>query len=147
MCLVEVVVLRKSVLVGFAVVVWGGLAANVGSPAATASGRLVGKTQISFGCPGPATEPPCNAWRPFAHARFALTQRLADGGPKPGTRRTVSSDARARFAVRVPAGSYVITPLRQSHTHGGARLVVQIRAGESTAALVRFIGYPQMERP
>lgn len=138
---------QKIVVIGSAVVVCGGFAANVGNSAPEATGRLVGNTQISFGCPGPATEPPCNPWRPFAHARFSLVQRSADGGTKPGTRRTVGSDARARFSVRVPAGSYIITPLPQSHTHGGRRLIVQIRAGLSTAALVRFLGFPQMERP
>ena len=141
------VALRKIVVVGIAAVVCGGAAAGVANPAATASGRLSGKTQISFGCPGPATEPPCNPWRPFAHARFSLAQRSADGGPKPGTRRTIISDARARFSLRVAVGSYVITPLRQSHTRGGERLVVQVGAGVSTAALVRFIGFPQMEHP
>jgi hypothetical protein len=139
--------LRKIVVIGMAAVVCGGSAAGVGDSAASASGRLVGKTQISFGCPGPATEPPCNPWRPFAHARFSLVQRSAEGGPTPGTRRTVISDARARFSLRVPVGRYVITPVPQSHTHGGQRLVVLVRAGETTAALVRFIGFPQMVRP
>jgi hypothetical protein len=139
--------LRQIVMIGIAAVVCSGPAAGVANPAATASGRLAGKTQISFGCPGPATEPACNPWRPFAHARFSVAQRSGDGGPKPGTRRTVISDARARFSLRVPVGSYIITPLRQSHTQGGKRLVVQIRAGVATAALVRFIGFPQMERP
>jgi hypothetical protein len=139
--------LRKIAMIGIAAVVCSGAAAGVANPAATASGRLAGTTQISFGCPGPATEPPCNPWRPFAHARFSLEQRPADGGLKPATRRTVISDARARFSLRLPVGSYIITPLRQSHTHGGKRLVIQVRAGVSTAAVVRFIGFPQMERP
>jgi hypothetical protein len=139
--------LLKIVISGIAAVVCGGAAAGVANPAATASGRLSGKTQISFGCPGPATEPRCNPWRPFAHSRFSLAQRSADGGPKPGTRRTVISDRRARFSLSLPIGSYVITPLRQSRTHGGKPLVVQVRAGVSTSALVRFIGFPQMEHP
>ena len=137
----------KIVMIAIAAVVCGGAAAGVANPAATASGRLSGKTQISFGCPGPSTEPPCNPWRPFAQARFSLAQRSADGAPKSGTRRTVISDERARFSLRLPVGSYLITPLRQSHTHGGARLVVRVRAGVSTTALVRFIGFPQMEHP
>jgi hypothetical protein len=74
-------------------------------------------------------------------------QRSADGGLIPASRRTVISDARARFSLLLPVGSYVITPLPQSHTHGGKPLVVQVRAGVLTTAPVRFIGFPQMERP
>lgn len=138
--------MRKIVVIGIAAVVCGGSAARLGDSATPASGRLAGMTQISFGCPGPATEPPCNPWRPFAHARFSLVQRSPEGGPKPGTRRTVISDAHARFSLRVPVGSYIITPLPQGHTHGGKRLVVLIRADVTTTVLVRFIG-PQMVRP
>lgn len=134
-------------MIAIAAVVCTSPAAAVANSAASAGGRLVGTTQITFGCPGPATEPPCNAWRPFAHARFSLAQRSADGGPRPGTGRTVISNVRARFSLRVPTGTYVITPLPQSHTHGGSRLVVHARNGVTTTTLVRFIGFPQMDRP
>jgi hypothetical protein len=139
--------LHRAVLIANAAFVCASPAAAVANPASHAGGRLVGTTQITFGCPGPATEPPCNAWRPFAHARFLLAQRSADGGPKPGTGRTVISDARARFSIRVTTGSYVITPVPQNHTHGGSRLVVHVRNGVTTTTLVRFIGFPQMDRP
>ena len=56
--------LRKLVMIGLAALVCSGLAASVANSAALASGRLVGKTLISFGCPGPATEPPCKFLAP-----------------------------------------------------------------------------------
>ncbi len=137
--------MRRLVTIGISAVVCIGPAVSVANPAATASGRLAGKTQISFGCPGPATDPPCNAWRPFAHARFSLAQRASRGDTIPGTRRAVTSDARGRFALRLPVGTYLITPLPQRHTDGGTRVTVHVRAGESTTTLVRFDGFPQME--
>jgi hypothetical protein len=139
--------LQRTLMIAIAAVVCASPAAAGANSADSAGGRLVGTTQITFGCPGPTTEPPCNPWRPFAHARFSLGQRSADGGPKPGTGRTVISNVRARFSLRVPPGTYVITPLPQSHTHGGSRLVVRVRNGVTTAPLVRFIGFPQMDRP
>ena len=140
-------VLCRLAAIGSAAAVCLGVAAGVANPAVTASGRLTGKTQISFGCPGPVREgrPGCNPWRPFAHARFSVAQRSASGTPIPGTRRTVTSDAHGRFRLLLPAGAYVITPLPQRNTHGGTRLTVQVRAGESTTTLVRFLGFPQME--
>ena len=139
--------LRRLAAIGSAALVCTGVAAGVANPAVTASGRLTGKTQISFGCPGPAREgtPGCNPWRPFAHARFSLGQLSASGNPIPGTRRTVTSDAHGRFQLLLSAGTYVITPLPQRNTHGGKRLNVQVRAGESATVLVRFAGFPRME--
>jgi hypothetical protein len=139
--------LRRLATIAVSAMVCSGLIISVAHPAATASGRLAGMTQISFGCPGPATEPPCNPWRPFAHARFSLAQRASRGDPVSGTRRLVTSDARGRFAFRLPVGSYLIAPLPQRHTHGGTRVIVHVRAGESTTTLVRFDGFPQMEKP
>jgi hypothetical protein len=124
-----------------------GPAVSVANPAATASGRLAGKTQISFGCPGPTTEPPCNAWRAFPDAHFSLAQRASGGDTIGGTRHVITSDARGRFALRLPVGSYLITPLREQHTGGGKRVFVRVRADESTNTLVRFDGLPQMEHP
>jgi hypothetical protein len=136
--------LRRFATIGISAVVFIGPAVSVANPAATAGGRLAGKTQISFGCPGPATEPLCNAWRPFAHARFSLAQRASRGNPIPGTRRAVTSDARGRFVLRLPVGSYLVIPLPQRHTRGGSRVIVHIRAGQTTTTLVRFDGFPQM---
>jgi hypothetical protein len=48
-------------------------------------------------------------------------------------------------ALRVPIGSYLVTPLPQPHTHGGTRLTVQVQTDHATAILVRFTGFPQME--
>jgi hypothetical protein len=138
--------LFRLITIGISAVVCIGPTVSVANPATTPSGRLTGKTQISFGCPGPTTEPPsCNPWRPFAHARFSLARRSASGNPTPGTHRAVTSDARGRFALRLPVGTYLITPLSQRHTHGGTPVIVQVRAGESTTTLVRFYGFPQME--
>jgi hypothetical protein len=139
--------LRRFATIGVSAVVCIGPAANVANPAATASGRLAGKTQISFGCPGPTTEPPCNPWRSFPHARFSLAQRAPSGDTIPGTGRAVTSDARGRFILRLPVGSYLITPMRERQTHGGKRVIVRVRAGQSTNTLVRFDGFPQMEHP
>ncbi len=137
----------RLVTIGVSAVVFSGPALSAASPVPTASGRLAGKTQISFGCPGPVREgtPGCNSWRPFAHARFSLAQRASRGDPIPGTRRVVTSDTRGRFVLRLRVGSYLITPLPQRHTDGGTRVTVHVRAGESTTTLVRFDGFPQME--
>jgi hypothetical protein len=138
--------LRRLVTIGTAIACIGA-AVGVAKPAVTASGHLAGKTQISFGCPGPVHEgtPGCNPWRPFAHGRFSLAQRSASGKAILGTSRIVTSDAHGHFQLLLPAGPYLITPLPQRHTHGGTRLTVRIRAGESTTTLVRFNGFPQME--
>ena len=139
--------MRRFVSIGVAAVASIGSGVGSANPAAPASGRLAGRTQISFGCPGPVQEgtPGCNPWHPFAHARFSLAQPSASGRVIPGTRRIVSSDARGRFALQLPVGTYRITPLAQRQTLGGARLTVRVRRSQSTTALVRFRGYPQME--
>ena len=139
--------MRRLVTIGSAAAVCIGAAVGIANPAVTASGHLTGKTQISFGCPGPVRqgEPGCNPWRPFAHARFSLARRLASGNPIPGTRHTVTSDAHGHFQLLLSGGAYVITPLPQPNTRGGKRLNVQVRAGEATVVLVRFVGFPQME--
>jgi hypothetical protein len=105
----------------------------------TAQGRLVGQTQISFGCPGPVAVdgPSCNPWHPFAHARIAVQSAA-------GARRVVVSDDQGRFGVELPAGRYDVIPLPQPSTHGGPALHVRIRPARSTALVVRFTGFPQM---
>ena len=139
--------MRRLVTIGIGAVACIGPAVSVANPAVEVGGQLAGRTQISFGCPGPVREgtPGCNPWRAFAHARFSLARHFASGDPIVSTRRIVTSDARGRFALRLPVGSYLITPLPQRNTHGGTRLTVQVRVGESTTTLVRFIGFPQME--
>jgi hypothetical protein len=134
-------------MIGISAAVCIGPAVSTANPATTPSGRLAGKTQISFGCPGPTTEPPCNPWRAFPHARFSLVQYPSRGSTLPGTRRAITSDARGRFVLRLPAGSYLITPLRERQTHGGDRVIVHVGAGKTTTTLVRFDGFPQMEHP
>lgn len=122
----------------------GGIA-GVAAPVAE-DGWLRGKTQITFGCPGPARQggPSCHPWRTFAHARFRVALDAANGEPIPGSGRLVVSDANGRFSVRLAAGGYTVTPLPQAHTRGGARLKVRVEAGGVRRILVRFQGYPLM---
>jgi hypothetical protein len=138
----EVRVRTRSVVAFFLMV--GAVAAAAG-PAAVATGRLSGLTQITYGCPGPVREgePPCEHWSAFAHARFTVT-RLQQGVPVAGSSRLVQSDEHGRFAVALRPGRYRVNPLRQEHTTGGAPLTVTIGAGATTRALVRFRGFPMM---
>jgi hypothetical protein len=122
------------------VVAIAGFASATSRGAEQATGVLRGTTQISFGCPGPTTEPPCNPWRPFPSARFTVA-RFAT----PGKTTLVRSNANAHFSIRLAAGVYLVTPIRQGNTRGGAPLKVRVRAGLATTALVRFVGFPQME--
>jgi hypothetical protein len=140
--------MRKWILLAFVV---GTTLAVAASPAAAASptaatGRLTGVTQISFGCPGPVREggPSCNPWRVFANARFSVSASGAEGTPIPGTSRLVVSDLSGKFSLRLAAGRYIVTPLRQRSTHGGPRRLVTILAGEVTNVVIRFQGFPQM---
>jgi hypothetical protein len=116
------------------------------SSTTTVSGSLVGQTQISYGCPGPVRvgQPSCHPWHPLPHARFTIRQTGPAGQPLPQIVRLVVSNAKANFNVRLDAGTYVITPLAQPHTHGGKPLTIHIRSGEVTRTLVRYQGYPQM---
>jgi hypothetical protein len=122
-------------------------AAASGSQAAIrATGTLTGTTQITFGCPGPVSPTgPCYPWHAFPNARFSIARRAADGSPVPATAVLARSNAHARFSIRLAAGLYVITPLPQRNTHGGARIVVRVRAGLATTTRVRFQGFPLME--
>jgi hypothetical protein len=104
-------------------------------------GRLAGRTQITFGCPGPAQPgKSCEHWSSFPNARFSLT-RIGPAIPAP---RIVRSNASGSFSLALAPGSYRIVPLPQAHTRGGAPLTVAISAGATAWRLVRFQGYPQM---
>ena len=122
------------------------LAAVLGSSALAAPvlGRLSGATQISFGCPGPQREgEQCEHWSALREARFSVTRETSTGAVE-GTRRIVVSDARGRFTLRLPAGSYRLAPLPQAHTTGGPLVHVVVRPSATTWALVRFEGFPKM---
>jgi hypothetical protein len=133
--------MRRLIVVSLAALAGVGAVAGPAGPSRTAGGLLTGTTQISFGCPGPVREgtPSCHPWHPLAHARFSVVAGA-------GKTRLVRSDAQGHFALRLPAGRYVVTPLAQPglHTLGGPHLAVRIRAGETTRILVRFEGFPQM---
>lgn len=122
------------------------VAAGAARGATVPAGWLAGKTQISFGCPGPVRQdgPPCEPWRIFPDARFAVVRIGPGGTPVAATRRVVVSDDGGAFRLRLAAGAYDVTPLRQAHTLGGAQLHVRVTAGAVTRVLVRFVGFPQM---
>jgi hypothetical protein len=123
----------------------GCLAGGVQAVGATAEGRLVGVTQITYDCPGPQrVGEQCDHWSPFARARFAVTRNGAGGRPITGTRRVVLSDGAGRFNLVLAAGIYTIAPLPQQHTHGGSTLTVRIHPGHTTHTTIRFLGYPMM---
>jgi hypothetical protein len=129
------------------VVCVAGLAAGGSGATIGATGTLAGTTQISFGCPGPVSEsgPTCHPWHLFPNARFSISRRSTDGSPVPMTAIVVTSNANARFHLRLDAGAYLVTPLPQHSTRGGSRITVRVRAGVVTTAVVKFVGYPQME--
>ena len=110
-----------------------------------AGGRLTGKTQITYGCPGPArVGAPCEHWLSFPRARFTITRLDATGAPIAGTRRLVASDARGRFELALAIGRYRLSLRPQPHTRGGNPISVTVKAGRTAWVLVRFQGFPQM---
>ena len=117
------------------------------SPAVgSAGGRLVGLTQITYGCPGPQREgEQCERWSAFPGAHSALTRDREDRTPIRSTRRVVVSDGQGAFSLPVVAGLYTITPLPQAHTRGGNPLTFRVRAGRTVRITVRFLGFPMME--
>ena len=138
--------MRRLIAIGITLLAGTGAAAGVAAPARTLDGWLARRTQISYGCPGPVRKgyPACNPWRSFAHARFSVALEAADGSPLLNTKRLVVSDSQGRFILRLPAGSYTVTPLAQAHTHGGTPLRVRVEADTLTRVLVRFQGFPMM---
>ncbi len=128
-----------------AVVVCAGLGTGAVLASASPTGRLLGVTEISYGCPGPQrVGQKCQRWSIFKHARFALTRVQPDGTPIPSSRRVVASDGNGQFSLVLTAGAYNVTPLSQAHTHGGRSFAVRVRAGQVIRITVRFLGYPMM---
>ncbi len=110
------------------------------------SGLLLGLTQISYGCPGPARigQPTCESWHRFQQTRFGIQQIGPKGQPLPQFIRVVVSDRQGRFSVRLSTGDYEVMPLVQAHTSGGPKLTVKIRSRHTTRIQVRFFGVPRM---
>ena len=123
-----------------------GAAAGASHGAATPTGWLAGKTQISFGCPGPVRDgvPSCNPWHAFPNARVSVVRVAANGTPIASTRRLVVSDGAGAFRLRLAAGAYEVVPLRQPHTLPTDPLRVRVNAGAVTRVVVRFEGFPKM---
>ena len=119
--------------------------AAVPSRAEPGTGMLVGRTLITYGCPGPARLGiACPRWSLFPHARMAIRQIGPSGRPLPQTVRLIVSDADAHFSVRLSSGDYLITPLPGQHTRGGKNITTHITADSTTRISVRYLGYPQM---
>ena len=129
-----------------AVVVLTVCAVQTAAGASVAVGRLMGATQITYGCPGPVRvgAPPCEHWLSFPRARFTITRLDATGTPIAGTRRLVISDGRGRFSLVLAVGRYRLLLLPQQHARGGGAISVTVKAGRTTSVLVRFQGFPQM---
>ena len=121
------------------------LGVGVVAASTSATGRLAGLTQITYGCPGPQrVGQRCERWSVFKHARFVLTRVRLDGTPIVSSRRVVVSDGNGRFSLVLTAGAYTVVPLAQAHTHGGRSFAVRVRSGQVARIIVRFLGYPMM---
>ena len=129
-----------------AVVVLTVCAVQTAAGASVAVGRLMGATQITYGCPGPVRvgAPPCEHWLSFPRARFTITRLDATGTPIAGARRLVISDGRGRFGLVLAVGRYRLLLLPQQHARGGGPISVTVKAGRVACVLVRFQGFPQM---
>jgi hypothetical protein len=123
-----------------------GVAAGTSHGATTPAGWLAGQTQISFGCPGPVRDdvPTCNPWHAFAGAQVSVVRVRADGTPILSTRRLVVSDDAGAFRLRLAAGGYTVTAVKQPRALPTAPLRVRVRAGSVTRVVVRFEGFPKM---
>ena len=136
--------MRAKLIVVF--VVLAACVAQTSAGAGMARGRLTGKTQITYGCPGPARvgAPSCEHWLSLPRARFTITRLNATGTPITGTSRLVTSDDRGRFELALAIGRYRLSLLPQQHTRGGNLINVTVKAGRTAWVLVRFQGFPQM---
>jgi hypothetical protein len=123
-----------------------GVGVAAASQAQAGSGLLVGLTQISYGCPGPARveHTSCENWHPFRYSRFGIRPIGPKGQLLPQIIRVIVSDRWARFSIRLSTGDYALTPLVQAHTSGGRKLIIHIGTGHTTRILVRFLGVPRM---
>ena len=99
-------------------------------------GRLTGTTKIETDCPVPSRL--CKAWKPYPHARFTVTRLNAAGRFAAGSKRTVRSDARARFHVSLRAGFYLVKPARGTSMSGGNSRSVHVHPGATRTITVRF---------
>ena len=123
------------------------LASGVSGAMATATGTLKGLTQIFVRLPGPGSRggSDLQSVARVPHAKFSLSRRSTGGEPVPGTAVVITSNSLGRFRMRLDTGTYLLTPLPRLNSRGGKRVTVRVRAGGVTTALVRFLGYPQME--
>jgi len=138
-------VLCRAVAVTFTTGVLALTAAGTPVRAGSGTGLLVGRTLITFGCPGPVRVGiACPRWHPFSHARFTIRQVGPSGQPLPLVSRLVASDSNARFTLRLSGGDYLLTSLPQQHTRGSKSITIHIQAGHTTQVTLRYIGYPQM---
>lgn len=126
----------------FAVLVCATLAlvaatSSAARPRTAATGTLTGRTEIHVGCPAVRPGGGCNPWRLYPHAHFTVTRLTAGGAAVAGSARTVESDARARFAVVLHAGTYLVTPASETQASGAA-VRVHVAGGSTTTVTVRF---------
>ncbi|MGZ4390101.1 MAG: hypothetical protein ACXVZL_12040 [Gaiellaceae bacterium] len=133
-------------LIAVMVLAAAGAAAGTSHGATTPAGWLAGKTQISFGCPGPVRDdvPSCNPWHAFPNAQVSVVRVAANGTPVASTRRLVVSDDTGAFRLRLAAGAYEVIPLKQPHALPTDPLRVRVTAGTVTHVVVRFEGFPKM---
>lgn len=107
------------------------------SAGSVGKGTLAGRTTIDRGCPGPST-PGCNPWHAFPDAKILIVRTSATGTPLPHTARTISSNSKSRFSIRLAPGAYRVTPLAQTSSTGGRTVLARVRSGGTTTMVVRF---------
>jgi hypothetical protein len=114
------------------------LAPTAANAKSARTGRLVGSTELSVGCPVVSQNVTCNPWRLYPHASFTLTRLDASGAAVAGTARTIESNSNARFHIKLHPGSYLITPLAGSVTTGGSTVSVRVKTHKTKTTTVRF---------
>ena len=102
-----------------------GLSVLAFSPAATATGRLSGATQISFGCPGPVREGMASS-APLANCDFAVAN---EKGPVS----SFTTDAQGHFRIALAPGHYTISAGRKIGIRGCGPFDVDVTSGKMTA--------------
>lgn len=128
------------------ILVLGVMIVGVGTAAATATARstvrtgtLAGKTVIVNNCPVDTPGHTCSPWRPLAGAKVTIVRTNRAGTPLPRTARTVTSDSKGRFALRLAAGTYRVTPLPNKTARGGATVIARVVAAKVTTIVVHFV--------